>query len=372
MKRLGIYLIYDRESIIDEYIVYMLKALQLCCDNLLVICNSKSVWRGKDVDLYADQILYRNNIGYDAGGYKDALCDYIGWDRLHAFDELILANDSFYGPFYPLDQIFSIMKEKSADYWGMTRSRECMTTEDIQYQGHVQSYFLVFRRSVIDSSIFKEFWKRLEYPQTMDEAIRHFELGLNNCLMKRGFHSAAVSDFYQDVLVFEKKENPYLKYALELIRDCKIPILKYKALSFGNRGYADALKAYQFLKDNGLYDVTYIKEHMLRKSKHEEGMLDFERLEEFYGSHERIYIYGYGIYGKNLGLYFRYRGWNVQGYLITKEDEINTEAAPFGKVKLRASDGIVVAVGKKEICVDILRYLKGKCEKNQLLYPNYS
>ncbi len=370
MDRLCIYVIYDAENVIDEYVTYMLKQLRTYCTKLVVVCNTGFDRSGEKIDSLADQVIYRENIGYDAGGYKDALCRYIGWDRLYMYDELLLLNDSFYGPIYPMQQVFDRMAAIETDYWGLTRSQECLTVKDRHYKGHIQSYFMVFRKNVINNSIFKKFWEQLAYPEKMDEAIEYFELGINRCLEEEGFQSIAISDFYQDMIKFKENENPYLRYPLELIRDCSIPILKYKSLTFGNEGYANALKAYQFIEENCLYDVMYIKNHFWRKSKYEEGMIDLEKLEKFYENHRRVYIYGYGVYGKNFGLYFQYRKWKIEGFLVTAAKE-GEEAVPFEEAEMEREDGLVVAVGKKVLCGEILAYLEDKCERDQLMFPNY-
>ena len=93
MKRLCIFLTYDKDKIIDRYVGYMLKELKSCVQYLVVVCNMTEIVRGAEIlEKYADKILYRENIGFDAGGFKEALCDYIGWDTVLKYDELILAN----------------------------------------------------------------------------------------------------------------------------------------------------------------------------------------------------------------------------------------------------------------------------------------
>lgn len=372
MKRLCIYVIYDRENIVDSYIIHMLKELRTCCTYLLVICNSESDWQGEDIGFYADRVICRGNVGYDAGGYKDALCDYIGWSGIAEYDELILLNDSFYGPFYAMKKMFDIMCTVVADFWGLTRSKAGMTRDGMQYEEHIQSYFLVFRKMVIVSSTFRAFWEQMEYPQDMGEAIRDFEIGINASLKQNGFRGAAISDLYKGCLLWREGENPYMKYPLELIRDYRIPILKYKALFFGNGGYADVLQAFQFLEENQMYPIEYIKKHILRKSKTEENWIDFERLERFKEVHSRIFIYGFGTYGKNMGLYFQYRGWKSEGFLVTIANENSDAAIAFSQAQIREDDGIVVAVGKREACLQIREYLRNKCKEGQLLFPNFN
>lgn len=371
IKRLCIYVIYDGENIIDDYIGYMLQGLRQICDSLAVVCNGEQVQRGLvNIQKNAGQVFHRKNIGFDAGAYKDALSEYVGWDEVEYYDELILMNDSFYGPFYPLQRIFDVMKSVEADFWGLTRSKAGIAVDGMKYQEHIQSYFLVFRKQVIQSKDFRNFWEQLTYPATMEETIQNFELGINEYLKQKGFRDAAVTDLYKNILSIEENKNPYLEYPLELIRDCKIPMLKYKALSFGSHGYIDAIKVLRFLEENNLYNTACIKDHIWRKSKFEKNMINLEALEKFYESHKRIFIYGYGTYGKNLDFYFKCRGWDAEGFLVTKEQEPTERVATFEGAEIRQEDGIVIAVGKEDVCREILKHLEGKCAKEQLLFPN--
>ena len=108
MKRICIYLTYDKQKIIDQYIGYMLKELRSCVDYLVVVCNNKEIIFGSDIlEENADQIFYRENIGFDAGGFKDALCYFLGWEKVRQYEELVLVNDSMFGPFRAMQDIFS-------------------------------------------------------------------------------------------------------------------------------------------------------------------------------------------------------------------------------------------------------------------------
>jgi len=107
MKRFCIYLTYDRQNIVDEYIGYMLKELKSCVDYLVVVCNETTIVRGREIlQTYADEVFYRENIGLDAGGFKAALTELVGWEKVLSFDELVLVNDSIFGPFCPMKDIF--------------------------------------------------------------------------------------------------------------------------------------------------------------------------------------------------------------------------------------------------------------------------
>ena len=94
MRRLFIYLTYDSQNIIDDYIGYFLQSIRPIADTIAVVCNMPHIERGlHNLTDYADHIFYRENAGLDAGGFKDALCRLLGWKLIGQYDELILAND---------------------------------------------------------------------------------------------------------------------------------------------------------------------------------------------------------------------------------------------------------------------------------------
>ena len=49
MKRIGIYLTYDKQGVIDRYIGYMLNALKDCTEYMIVVCNEEKVVKGQEI-----------------------------------------------------------------------------------------------------------------------------------------------------------------------------------------------------------------------------------------------------------------------------------------------------------------------------------
>ena len=150
MKRLCIYLVYDKQKIIDRYIGYMLKELKICSDYLTVVCNMSEVLFGIEIiEEYADAIFFRENIGFDAGGFKEVFCNLVGWDMVLKYDELILVNDSMFGPFIPMKDIFLKMEDSSADFWGLASQgkRECERQRS--FLEYIQSFFMVIRFPIL-------------------------------------------------------------------------------------------------------------------------------------------------------------------------------------------------------------------------------
>lgn len=359
MKRLCIYVTYDPENKIDDYIGYMLQEMRKTVDSLILICNYKYAIFGLDnIQPYVDKIFYRENEGFDAGAYKDALCQYLGWDMVCEYDELILVNDSFYGSFYPLENLFKRMEEVDADYWGMTRCPEGELADGSTYKPHIQSYFLSLRKNVLTNKEFQSYWENMEYPASFMQTVKIFEIGINKLLRQLGFIGSAVMDLCPVQWNLNKNENPYLRYPLELIRDAGIPILKRKSLSLSNKGFKSAIKALRFINNECGYDVSLIENHRRRTG---EG-INVVGIDVFYASHARIFIYGAGSYGRNIAEYFAYKGWIFEKFLVTDRAGHSgnsiSDCITFEEADIAEDDGIIIAVGNKKAFREIVGLVK--------------
>ena len=119
-KRLGIYIFYDKDNIIDDYVIYMLKDLNKAVDNIIFVSNSKiSKEEEKKLNGLNIEINIRENIGLDAGAFK-YVYDKYKREYLCQYDEVLLLNDTFYGPFKPFKEIINEMNDKDIDFWGLT------------------------------------------------------------------------------------------------------------------------------------------------------------------------------------------------------------------------------------------------------------
>lgn len=363
MKRLCIYVTYDFENIADDYIGCMLHELRKIVDFLAVVCNYEHISDGmENIQPYADRIFFRKNIGFDAGAYKDALCQYLGWDFICQYDELLLVNDSFYGPIYSIEDLYRTMQNENADYWGMTRAPKGTFVNGYQYNSHIQSYFLVLRKTIIKTDLFKKFWIEMKYPETLEQAVMAYEIGMNQYLAGCGYTGIAVTDVLPLKYCLKESENPYLLCSLELIRDIRLPIFKRKSLKLENRGFGDALLAFEFIHNNSSYDVKYIIKHLLRQERRINSM----GLDRFCEIHSKVFIYGAGLYGRNLSRYFKYRGWGHEKFLVTNADGEPEDCISFDMADIAADDGIIIAVGNKKIFAEILNTVKKRCNKDQI------
>lgn len=117
MNRIGIFCFYDKEGIVDEYVEFLLKELCRCLSSLVIIINGNVSVKGRLIlEKYTDEIYIRDNKGFDGGAYKDVLINMLGWSRIQKYDELVLCNDTFYGPFVSFESIFNDMESTRADF----------------------------------------------------------------------------------------------------------------------------------------------------------------------------------------------------------------------------------------------------------------
>jgi hypothetical protein len=130
-----------------------------------------------DVDLF----IARGNAGFDFGAWL-TLLDLLG-DAAHGLVELVLVNDSVFGPLFDLAPVFAKMNRHPADVWGITDSW------DRAY--HLQSYFLVFKRAALESPVLMDFRRSYEHPASKSGVIERGEVALTQTLLAEGLKVAA-------------------------------------------------------------------------------------------------------------------------------------------------------------------------------------
>lgn len=185
-RTLCVFAHFDRDGVIDDYVVNYVSALAgLGCEIVFVstapTLNDDMVER---VLPYCRRILWRENIGYDFGSWRDGLAS---CGNLSGYDRIVVANDSVYGPLSDLGEVFDAMAVRGAPAWGITDS--------LRYGRHLQSYFMVFERPVVESEVFRGFWRDLPDYRHKHVVILKCELGLSRKLSKAGFRLDALCDY---------------------------------------------------------------------------------------------------------------------------------------------------------------------------------
>ena len=119
-NNLGIFVFYDKDGIVDRYVLYLLEQLTPFLQDLIIMCNGKVNADGKAMLLrYTDKVFIRDNEGYDAMAVREAMLTHFGWERLQNFDSIVVFNDTFFGPFYPMNSVFEIIEKGIETLWGL-------------------------------------------------------------------------------------------------------------------------------------------------------------------------------------------------------------------------------------------------------------
>ncbi len=277
--RLGIFLSYDKDGIIDDYICYMLEDLCKNLTELVVVVNGVLTAEGRlRLEKYTKNIFVRENKGFDAGAWKDAMISYIGWNTLSVYDEIILLNDSFYGPLYPFNVMFEEMKTHQVDFWGITDHAE----QDVPINSklydhmpaHIQSYFTVFRKELHNSEVFKIYWENLPYFESLWETTCGHEVVVTQYFKDHGFSWEAYSSTL-DLDGTYPNNQPVIPHCFadtyDLIKLYKCPIIKRHCFGFdyaNHLNWASGLqlkKSIDYISKTTNYDVSLIYKNLLRQ-----------------------------------------------------------------------------------------------------------
>ncbi|WP_447942566.1 rhamnan synthesis F family protein [Microbacterium aurum] len=175
-SRLLIYVVYDRRGDVEDYIPYALEHLRAHCARIVVVVNGVLSDDGKRaLEPVSDQIIVRENRGFDIWGYKAGL-ESVG-ESIAEFDEVILANDTWFGPVRPFGPMFERMDARPLHFWGITdhvRVEPHPFTREGYLPYHLQSYWLAVRRPMFLSREWQSYWRDLpEMDRYEDAVVKH-------------------------------------------------------------------------------------------------------------------------------------------------------------------------------------------------------
>ena len=248
MKRVAIYFFYDKNGIVDKYVNYFLEDLKKNLDRLIIVCNGKLTSKGREeLEKFTNEVIVRENKGFDVWAYKEGL-EYIGWDNLDKYDELLMINFTIMGPIYPFKEMFDKMdSKKEIDFWGITKFHKFpLDPWGLITYGyipeHIQSHFIAVRKKMLVSYEFKKHWENMKMINTYFESVSFHEAIFTKKFSDKGF----VSDVYvnsDDLKEFT--DHPIIDYPMEIIRDKRCPIFNKKYRKINNKTFRLYRKKYR-------------------------------------------------------------------------------------------------------------------------------
>lgn len=194
---------YDPNGRVEPYVLDYLAELKRLDFSVVIVSTSHTL--GADdiraLEEVATAAFLRENMGYDFGSYKMGI-DFLQKQKSTP-KQLLLANDSVYGPFHALDQIFT--NAKSYDLYGMTDS--------FDHHHHLQSFFLVYGERILANQHFWDFWGSVEFidreaPNFKQQIILRYEVGGSQYFLQRGYSIGSAFPFTE---IFTSATNDYIK-----------------------------------------------------------------------------------------------------------------------------------------------------------------
>lgn len=278
MNRIGIFAMYDEDGIVDDYRIYLIKEIRAVVSRLIIVVNGdlrrESIAQIKD---YTQEIVLREDKGYDCTAIKEILQDYIGWDQIKEYDELVWANDSVFGPFVSFHAMIENMKSSDGDFWGITEQESVVNTFPVQKYDkkylphHIQPYVLFVRGNLLHSNDFIAFWETMPLINDYVDAIVHYELRFTQFFEERGYVGEAyVKNLVGDAKEPEKNDIWIMNHPFSMISQNNLPLIKKKCFSRNHDdllGYSVGEDAYQildYLTENTDYPVDYIWKYLIR------------------------------------------------------------------------------------------------------------
>lgn len=264
-QRLGIYCFYDKYGHAASFIKTFLDDLMDNLDDLVVVVNGQLSDQTRQLfSEYTKTIIVRENKGLDVAAYKQAILT-LGWEKLESYDEVICLNDTVMGPVYPFREMFACMDRKDVDFWGIT-AYAGETVDKEQIPTHLQAYWHAYRRSLVSSPAFHEYWETMPLWKDYAEVTRKHEMTFTKHFTDLGFTWASYIDWrkYQGYSSY-----PLLYMPMQIVRDDRCPIFKRRSFFVDYSAYFDqtagqpALDLYEYLRDHTDYDVDMIWDAIL-------------------------------------------------------------------------------------------------------------
>ena len=182
--KIALFAHYDASGHVRQQILDYIEDLQDNGYSVAFVTNSDHLVREATEKLKSlcSFIIVRRNIGYDFGAWRDAIRQ-LALPRFET-QEIILINDSVFGPLYPIRDLLRRLDFNKSDIWGLTES----------WQGryHLQSFFLAFGPKALRSDAFNKFWLDVKPVSIKLYVIQNYEIGITQAMIKGGLRCAAI------------------------------------------------------------------------------------------------------------------------------------------------------------------------------------
>lgn len=276
MRRLGVFVFYDPQGIVDDYVLYLLREMCSVCTEMITVCNGKLTDEGKSRLLrYSGSVFCRENRGMDAGALKDFFTNLGVREYWSSFDELVWFNDTCYGPLVPMAEVFREMERREpCDFWGITAHARSNAkwpgSKNTGIGEHLQSYFIVVKQPLIADERFFRFWQDIPVSDNFNATVANYELSLTGTFASWGYRYGVFCD------TRSRDTNPNCVCNLMaeamylLVSQYNCPFVKRKNFirtrseTLVQTNGEQVSKTVQYIRRHKAYDISLIYQNLIR------------------------------------------------------------------------------------------------------------
>ncbi|BAQ24572.1 rhamnan synthesis F family protein [Streptococcus troglodytae] len=256
MKRLLLYVHFNKYNRVSSHVYYQLTQMRPLFSRVVFITNSHLSQEDQDKlrnQNLMDDFVQRENIGFDFAAWRDGM-NHIGFDNLDSYDIVTVMNDTCFGPLWDVKEYYlSYEKQDEVDFWGLTNNRATK-----QFKEHIQSYFITFKKAVIQSNAFHDFWENVQNHTDVQRVIDDYETQVTTALLDAGFKYSVIFDTTKED-ASHMLHADFSYYNPTAILNHRVPFIKVKAIDNNQSITPYLLNAIQ---NKSVYPIDLIVSHM--------------------------------------------------------------------------------------------------------------
>lgn len=259
MKRLLLYVHFNKNHKISDHVYYQINHLRPLFSKVVFISNSQlsdDIAEQLKDDQLIDLFIQRENTGYDFAAWHDGM-KAIGFEELKSYDSVTCMNDTCFGPLWDMQPYYERFEsEQSVDFWGMTNHSK-VDIREVFINEHLQSYFMSFKKSLIVSDIFQNFWKGIESYTDVQKVIDNYETQYTKLFVDAGFNYQSILDTVP--LADQFFHSNFTIHYPHILLDYKVPFIKIKTFDLSQHLSPYLLRA---IEEKTSYPIKHILDHM--------------------------------------------------------------------------------------------------------------
>jgi hypothetical protein len=182
-RRTAVFAAWSGDGRVPDADMLYLRGLREVCDNVVYVANDPLFPEERErLRGLVCAALCECHGEYDFGSYKRGwlFAREAGLLDPGVCDEAVFANDSCYGPVFPFRRTFDAMAGRPCDFWGLSACR-------VRNRDHIQSFFLAFRRRVLDGPELDAFLRAVTRQPSRGYVVMRYEFELTKRLADSGY-----------------------------------------------------------------------------------------------------------------------------------------------------------------------------------------